>query len=84
VLDLAFLALLLGVVLREILTGRNWRFLPMPAALGGLFAANALSHADAAGVVSTGALGQRLGIGIVILPIGLIGGASLRASRRTG
>jgi uncharacterized protein involved in response to NO len=73
-LDLAFLALLLGVVLREILAGRNWRNLPMPVVLGGLLAANALTHADAIGLAATGPLGQRLGIGIVILLISLVGG----------
>jgi uncharacterized protein involved in response to NO len=46
----------------------------MPIVLGGLLAANALTHLDAAGIAATGALGQRLGIGIVILLIGLIGG----------
>ena len=74
VLDLSFLALLLGVVLREILAGRNWRNLPMPVVLGGLLVANALTHADAVGLAATGPLGQRLGIGIVILLIGLVGG----------
>jgi uncharacterized protein involved in response to NO len=74
VLDLAFLTLLLGVVLREILAGHNWRNLPMPVVLGGLLLANALTHTDAAGLAATGALGQRLGIGIVILLIGLVGG----------
>jgi uncharacterized protein involved in response to NO len=73
-LDLAFLALMLGVVLREILAGRNWRNLPLPIVLGGLLAANALTHAQAVGMAATGALGQRLGIGLVILLIGLIGG----------
>jgi uncharacterized protein involved in response to NO len=72
--DLAFLTLLLGVVLREILAGRNWRNLPMPLVLGGLLAANTLTHADAVGIAATGALGQRLGIAIVILLIGLVGG----------
>jgi uncharacterized protein involved in response to NO len=74
VLDLSFLTLLLGVVLREILAGRNWRNLPMPVVLGGLLVANALTHADAIGLAATGQLGQRLGIGIVILLIGLVGG----------
>jgi uncharacterized protein involved in response to NO len=73
-LDLAFLTLLLCVVLREILAGRNWRNLPMPVVLGGLLVANGLTHADALGLATTGALGQRLGIGIVILLIGLVGG----------
>ena len=74
VLDLSFLTLLLGVVLREILAGRNWRNLPMPVVLGGLLVANALTHADAIGLAATGQLGQRLDIGIVILLIGLVGG----------
>ncbi|MEZ5936245.1 MAG: NnrS family protein [Alphaproteobacteria bacterium] len=73
-LDLSFLALLLVVVLREILAGRNWRNLPMPIALGGLLAADALTHVDVLGIAATGALGQRLGLGIVVLLIGLVGG----------
>jgi uncharacterized protein involved in response to NO len=73
-LDLAFLALLLGVVLREILVGRNWRNLPMPVVLGGLLGANALTHVDAAGIAAIGGFRQRLGIGIVILLISLVGG----------
>jgi uncharacterized protein involved in response to NO len=73
-LDLSFLTLMLAVILREILAGRNWRNLPIPIVLGGLLAANALTHLDAAGIAATGALGQRWGIGIVILLIGLIGG----------
>ncbi len=76
-LDLSFLALMLAVVLREIMAGRNWRNLPIPIVLGGLLAANALTHLDAAGIAATGALGQRLGIGIVILLIGLIGGRTI-------
>jgi uncharacterized protein involved in response to NO len=46
----------------------------MPLALAGLLAANALTHADAAGIAATGPLGQRLGIGIAILLISLVGG----------
>jgi uncharacterized protein involved in response to NO len=74
VVDLSFLTLLLGVVVREILAGRTWRNLPMPVVLGGLLVANTLTHADAVGLAATGPLGQRLGIGIVILLIGLVGG----------
>ncbi len=73
-LDLAFPVLLIGVVLREILAGRNWRNLPMPAALAGLIAANALTHMEAMGLTQTGSIGQRLGIGIIIVLISLIGG----------
>jgi uncharacterized protein involved in response to NO len=73
-IDLSFLALLLCVVVREILAGRNWRNLPMPVVLAGLLAANALTHAEAVGLAATGPLGQRLGIGIVVLLISLVGG----------
>ena len=73
-LDLAFPVLLIGVVLREILASRNWRNLPMPAALAGLIAANALTHMEAMGLTQTGSIGQRLGIGIIIVLISLIGG----------
>jgi uncharacterized protein involved in response to NO len=74
VVDLSFLLLLLGVVLREILAGRNWRNLPMPVVLVGLLAANALTHAEVVGLAATGPVGQRLGVGIVILLISLVGG----------
>jgi uncharacterized protein involved in response to NO len=73
-LDLSFLVALLAVVLREIVSGRNWRNLPLPVALGVLLLANALSHAEAAGGVPSGPFGQRLGIATIILLIGLVGG----------
>lgn len=73
-LDLAFPVLLIGVVLREILAGRNWRNLPMPAALAGLLVANALTHIEAMGLARSGPIGQRLGIGIIIVLISLVGG----------
>ncbi|MGH6930714.1 MAG: NnrS family protein, partial [Dongiaceae bacterium] len=52
-IDLAFLVLLLMAVLREIAAGRNWRNLPMPAALGLLIAANLLVHIEAIGMADT-------------------------------
>jgi uncharacterized protein involved in response to NO len=72
-LDLAFLATLLAVILREILAGRNWRNLPVTAALAALLAANALSHAGAAGWIDAN-LGLRFGIAIFAVLIALIGG----------
>ena len=72
--DLAFLALLIAVVLREILAGRNWRNLPIPVALLGLLAANAMMHAGVMELAATGAYGRRLGIAVVVMLIGLIGG----------
>ncbi|MEO3427398.1 NnrS family protein [Pelagibius sp. CAU 1746] len=73
-IDLAFLAGLLAVALREILAGRNWRNLPMPLALLLLFAANLLTHLQAAGLAETGPPGERMGIGVVVMLISLIGG----------
>ncbi len=73
-LDLAFLAVLFGTVLREIVAGRNWRNLPITLVLAALFAANLLTHLEAVGLSATGAIGQRLGIALVVLLISLIGG----------
>ncbi|GAB4236128.1 MAG: NnrS family protein [Kiloniellaceae bacterium] len=73
-LDLAFLVALLAVALREILAGRNWRNLPLMAALGLLIAANLMTHLEATELASTGALGKRLGIAVLVLLVCLIGG----------
>ena len=74
IVDMAFLALLMAVALREIVAGRNWRNLPLMLALLLLLTANALTHLEAAGVAGTGLAGQRLGIAILAMLIGLIGG----------
>ena len=47
VLDLLFPVAFLGVVAREIIAGRNWRNLPMLAALGFLLLGNVLVHLEA-------------------------------------
>ncbi len=72
--DLAFPAALLAALAREIVAGRNWRNLPMLAALGLFGTANGLMHLEAIGWAPTGATGLRLGIAIVLLLIGLVGG----------
>jgi len=74
ILDLAFLAAIIGVALREIVAARNWRNLPIMAIVATLFPANLLTHLDAAGVSGTGAVGQRLGIAVIVLLISMIGG----------
>lgn len=76
-LDLAFPAVFLAVVAREILAGRNRRNLPMVAALSVFLLANAFSHAEAAGWGLSWVepdLGRRLGLATPILLIVLIGG----------
>ncbi|MGD9617250.1 MAG: NnrS family protein [Alphaproteobacteria bacterium] len=72
--DLAFPALFLAVVAREIIAGRNWRNLPMLVALALLLGANLLVHLEALGVADTAALGNRLGIATLLMLIALVGG----------
>jgi uncharacterized protein involved in response to NO len=74
VLDLAFPAAFLGVVAREIVTGHNWRNLPMLGALTLLLAGNLLVNLDAVGLAATGELGDRIGIATLLMLISLVGG----------
>jgi uncharacterized protein involved in response to NO len=74
VIDLAVWVVLLGVVLREIVTGKNWRNLPMAGALALFTVANALMHAELLGWGETGASGWRLGMAVIVMLIVLIGG----------
>lgn len=73
-IDLAFPAMLTAALAREIVTGRNWRNLPMIGALAMITLANGLTHVEALGWGQTGAVGLRLGIAVVLLLIALIGG----------
>jgi uncharacterized protein involved in response to NO len=72
--DLAFPLTLLGVVLREVLAGRNWRNLPVAAAVAVLLTANLLTHLEAIGLADTAALGLRLAVATLTALITLIGG----------
>ena len=74
VVDLAFPLAFLGVVAREIVAGRNWRNLPMIAALLSLFAGNLLVHLAALGIADTAEAGNRLGIATLLMLISLVGG----------
>ncbi|MEP4377665.1 MAG: NnrS family protein [Alphaproteobacteria bacterium] len=78
VIDLAFLLMFLAVVLREITAGKNWRNLPLVAAIGVLALANALSHAGYAGQTIAGIdpepIGTRLALALFAALITLIGG----------
>ena len=73
-IDLGFLAALLAVVLREIVAGRNWRNLPMGAALLVLLVGNGLMHAEAAELVEGNGVGWRLALSMILMLIGLVGG----------
>lgn len=71
--DALFLAALAGFVWREVMSGKNWRNLPV-CGLVSLFAAgNILWHLEAVGLPLAGA-GLRMGLGIAIMLMTLIGG----------
>jgi len=72
--DLLFPFAFACVIAREIVAGRNWRNLPMVAALALLFAGDLLVHLDALGIAATAELGNRLGLATLLLLITLVGG----------
>jgi uncharacterized protein involved in response to NO len=72
--DLAFPVAFLAAVAREIIAGRNWRNLPVLAALALLLIGNLLVHLDALGLADTAPLGNRLGLVTLFLLISLVGG----------
>lgn len=75
ILDLSFLSALFLFVLREIVTGKNWRNLPLTAGLGILILANGMIHAGQAGWLSgADAYGSRLALSVFAALIALVGG----------
>lgn len=72
-IDLAFPAVLALALWREIITGRNWKNLPVAAMITLFGAANALHHAENLGLVP-GGLGLRLALAVAAMLIALIGG----------
>lgn len=73
-IDLAFPIVLLAVLGREIVAGRNWRNMPMLAVMLVFGLANGMTHAEALGWADTGAIGLRLGIAVIAVLITLVGG----------
>ena len=73
-LDLIFPLAFLGVVTPEIVARRNWRNLPMLAALASLLRANLLVHLEALGVAATAEPGSRLSIATLLMLISVVGG----------
>lgn len=72
--DLSFPAVLLAVVAREIVAGKNWRNLPMAAPLTVLAVADLLMHLDAAGAAVPPGLGWRLALAAIIVLISVVAG----------
>lgn len=73
--DLAFPIVLGGVILREIVAGKNWRNLVVLGLLATFALANLIFHIEAAqGSYAARGLGLRLGLSSVIMMIAVIGG----------
>ncbi|EKE45064.1 NnrS [Oceaniovalibus guishaninsula JLT2003] len=75
VVDLAFPLILGGVILREIVAGKNWRNLPVLALLTVFAIANGIFYCEAAmGQFAAQGYGLRLGLATGLVMIALIGG----------
>jgi len=74
ILDLAYLVALCAVAAREITAGGNRRNLPIAGVIGLLAACNLLVHLEQLGVAETAAMGNRLGIAVIVLLVTVIGG----------
>lgn len=73
-LDLALPVALIAFLAREIITGRNWRNLPVLGLLTLFAVANGLFHIEAAIGPAQDGYGLRLGLAAVLMLIALIGG----------
>jgi uncharacterized protein involved in response to NO len=73
-IDCAFFVVLFGLILREILHGKNWRNLPVAVAVGLFAIAHILFYLEALQMVDIGGAGQRLGLGVIAFMLTLIGG----------
>lgn len=71
--DAAFLALVVAAAIREIIAGGNWRNLPVVVLVFVLFAGNVAFHLEAR-FEGAADVSIRVGIGVVVLLISLIGG----------
>ena len=75
VLDLAFPVVFAGVILREIVAGKNWRNLLVLGMLAVFIIGNALFHLEVAiGAYAAQGYGLRLGLGAGVMMIAVIGG----------
>jgi uncharacterized protein involved in response to NO len=72
--DLSFPAVLIAVILREIVAGRNWRNLPVAGPVIVLGCANLLMHLEAYGADIPPGLGWRFALAAFIILISVIGG----------
>ncbi len=74
IFDLAFLTLLSLTIGRELVSGKNWRNLPVLALITLFTIGNWLVHAETIGVAETATEGIRLSIFVLAVLVALIGG----------
>ncbi|MBT7510022.1 MAG: NnrS family protein [Rhodospirillaceae bacterium] len=74
VLDLSFLTVLVGVIARELISGRNWRNLPVLVLISLFTCGNWLVHFELTGHGATAQIGIRLSIFILSVLVAVIGG----------
>ena len=74
VIDVLFLVTLVLAVGREVVTGRNWRNIPVVGVLSVFTAANILFHVEAAGIAEFDGIPLRLGLATIATLVALIGG----------
>lgn len=74
VLDGSLLTLLTFTIGRELVSGKNWRNLPVLALISLFAIANWLVHLELLGVAPTAAMGMRLGLFVLVMLVTLIGG----------
>ena len=82
VADLSFPVALIAVITREIVTGRNWRTLPMIVPVAVLGIANLLMHLEAFGAALPAGLGWRLGVASIVILISVVAGRILPSFTR--
>ncbi len=74
VLDSAFLIVLCLVIGREIIAGKNWRNLKIVMIIGALAIINVFFHVEAHNSIAYEGYSIRLGVGMIILLISIVGG----------
>jgi len=74
VLDLSFLTTLVVIIAREIISGKNWRNLPVLVLISFFALGNWLVHFESSGIAATAELGIRLSIFVLAILVAVIGG----------
>ena len=74
VLDLSFLTTLAAMIARELISGKNWRNLPVLVLISFFTLGNWLVHFELGGIAETAELGIRLSTFVLAILVAVIGG----------